>query len=159
MAKCDAIHAIINSSCLLFILKALFNIECHFLFILIYIYIHTHTQPCSNCMKVSTILLRTGLVVHMSRAGKVLRTHTHTHILLLNHWATSSIYFYLFFFFFKLFFLLLFSKKQKRKPLLLLVSPHLQLHFLQLFPSFFAFLPPFYSLFHRYTSFIIFTFL
>ena len=41
-AKCDAIHAIINSNYLLSILKAPFNIECHFLFILLYI--HTHTQ-------------------------------------------------------------------------------------------------------------------
>ena len=30
-------------------------------------------QPCSTCMKVSTIPLRTGFFVHMSRAGKVLR--------------------------------------------------------------------------------------
>ena len=40
MAKCNALHAIINSNCLLSTLKAPFNIECHFLSIIIHIYIH-----------------------------------------------------------------------------------------------------------------------
>ena len=113
MAKCNALHTIINSNHLLSILKAPLNIECHFLSILIHIYIHTHTQ----------------------------------YILLLNqdnHWATSSTYFLSLLFFFKLFFSLLSTtkQKQKQKPLLLPISPYLQLHFLQPFPSLFTFLLP-----------------
>ena len=43
MAKCNTLHAIINSNCLLSILKAHFIIKCYFLSILILIHTHTHT--------------------------------------------------------------------------------------------------------------------
>ena len=63
--------------------------------------------------------------------------------------------FYLFFSLFKLFFSIL----SKKKNLLLSISSHMLLHFLQHFPSFFAYLSPHYSLLYHYTSFIIFSFL
>ena len=131
---------------------------------------------------------------------------THTHILLLNHWATSSTYFYLFFFFFKLFFLLLSTEKQKQNLFLsLLVHIYNYTSSSLSLPSFLFYLPtsyftvtlpssfslfynltlllpilfvhiyggissnlslpslplylPHYSSLHRYTSFIIFSFL
>ena len=65
--------------------------------------------------------------------------------------------FYLFFSLFKLFFSILSQKKKKN--LLLFISSHMLLHFLQHFPSFFAYLSPHYSLLYHYTSFIIFSFL
>ena len=64
--------------------------------------------------------------------------------------------FYLFFSLFKLFFSIL---SKKKKNLLLSISSHMLLHFLQHFPSFFAYLSPHYSLLYHYTSFIIFSFL
>ena len=107
MVKCNTLNAIINSNCLLSILKVPFNIECHFLSILILLYTHTH-----NAFYYSIIKPHHPLI------------------------------FYFFFSFLKFSSHYSLQKtKTKQKYLLLPISLHLQLHFLQHFPSFFASLP------------------
>ena len=51
MAKCNALHVIINSNCLLSILKAPFNIKCHFLSILFLTHTHTHNTFCYSIIE------------------------------------------------------------------------------------------------------------
>ena len=78
MAKCNALHTIINSNRLLSILKAPLNIECHFLSILIHIHTHTHTihfatQSLSYIIHlffISSFLFKTFLLTTLYKKNK-----------------------------------------------------------------------------------------
>ena len=85
--------------------------------------------------------------------------YIYIHILLLNHWATSSTYFLSFLNFSSHYYL---QKKQKQKQKLFLLPISTHLRAITLYPafpfSFCLFTSPHYLLLYRYTSFIIFTF-
>ena len=167
MAKCNALHTIINSNRLLSILKASLNIECHFLSILIHIYTHTHTihfatQSLSYIIHlffISSFLFKTFLLTTLYKKNKNKNKNLFFCLLVHTYSYTSSNLFL---------------------PSLLFYFPHYSL--IHRYTSFIIFhnltlllpilfvhaysytssnlsLPSHYSLLHHYTSFIIFSFL
>ena len=170
MAKCNALHTIINSNRLLSILKAPLNIECHFLSILIhiYIYIYTHTH---NTFCYSIIELHHSLIFYLFFSFLNFSSHyslqqnknknKNLFFCLLVHtysYTSSNLFLPSLLFYFPHYFLIHRYTSFIIFHNLTLLLPILFVHTYSYTSSNLS-LSSHYSLLHHYTSFIIFSFL